>query len=142
MNVRSIFYQKVKRVDLPFDLYYFKNAELSSKPEINFYIADNWKYEEAYLMPELDSVFEPFTAARLSFTDTAADTWNSFQPNAYNKENFLKTAAFLSAAIESNGDIYLTKMAGDSILILRKENDREAIRIILKDYLKLTGKSK
>lgn len=139
LNVRSLYYKKVRKKSIPMDLYYYKTDKMPISPSIQFYIADNWMYDEAYLMPELDSSFGQFTDMNLSFTDTLSKEWHTFRPNQYNKENFLKAAMFLSNAIELGASIYIKAIGKDSISFLNHQLHREAIRITLKDYQTLRG---
>lgn len=141
-NVRQIAYYRSQPKNLNMTIYTHKELpQLKDKPQVWAYMAENWRFQEAYLMLESNEAFGDFVENRYAYSSRKDSSYHSFKAVRYHKPEFLRFADFVVSSFKEESPLYLIYPNGDSLKIFEQEAEKEAFRITLKDYKKWIAKS-
>lgn len=137
-NVRRSYYDVEVMEEAKLEIYRLeKRVKESDVPVLNISIVNNWRYDEAYIL------LEPNSAAGL-LTDLLIH-WENENGNSGeirlaggNKKNQLDFAAQVYDQIQEGSQFYIAQN-GEQLSILSDSKSREAFRITMFDYFRLTS---
>lgn len=136
-NVRQIYYDR-SSPDGTWQAYRFSNHYAGNdRPVITPVIVINWLKDEAYLLIESNDFLSDEESLKAVITDISSLKADTVTLSQRGRENMLEFGSRLYEAIMSNHEIYIQK-GGDFLPILTDEVDREAFRITMADYYRLT----
>ena len=136
-NVRQIYYDR-SSPDGTWQAYRFsKHYSGNDRPVIIPVIVINWMKDEAYLLIETNDLLSEEEFLTVVITDIDSLKTDTITLNQRGRERMLEFGSQLYEAIMSNQEIKVQK-DGDFIPILTEELDKEAFRITLADYYRLT----
>lgn len=136
-NVRQIYYDR-SSPDGTWQAYRFSDRYTGNdRPLIIPVIVINWLEDEAYLLIESNDFLSDEDFLRVVITDMNSLTTDTVTLNQRGRESMLEFGSRLYEAILSNHKVDIQKN-GEFLPVLTQEVDREAFRITLADYYRLT----
>lgn len=135
-NVRQLYYDKEMLEAAKLEVFRLKKREQSDKmPVINLSIVNNWRYDEAYVLLEPNAAAGDVTQLRVRWESSEDSGEINFERG--NKVKHLEFAWSIYAHIleQCRFQIYLD---GEWKDVLNTEKAREAFRITMFDYFRLT----
>jgi hypothetical protein len=136
-NVRQIYYDR-SSPDGTWQAYRISNHYAGNdRPVIIPVIVINWLKDEAYLLIENNDFLSEEEFLRVVVTDISSLKSDTITLNQRGRERMLEFGSLLYEAIMSNHKIYIQKK-GDFLPILTEEVDREAFRVTMADFYRLT----
>lgn len=136
-NVRQIYYDR-SSPDGTWQAYRFSDRYTGNdRPVIIPVIVINWREDEAYLLIESNDFLSDEDFLRVVITDMNSLTTDTVTLNQRGRERMLEFGSRLYEAILSNHKVDVQKK-GEFLPALTQEADREAFRITLADYYRLT----
>jgi hypothetical protein len=135
--VRQIYYDR-SSPDGTWQAYRFTDRYAGhDRPVITPVIVINWLKDEAYLLIENNDFLSDEEFLRIIITDISTLKTDTITLNQRGRERMLEFGSNLYEAIKSNHKIEVEKK-GEYIPIFNEEVDREAFRITIADYYRLT----
>lgn len=137
-NVRSYHYLHNQEAGDIFDVYRLKslfNPDADSPPLLPFTIYNNWRANEAFI--RLDTAFTAKSAVALVADSAGISSDRGALPDATNEAQYM-FAVSVYRALRDDLDIALLTEDADTVRI--PDDRRKAVRQVLTDYFKLTGK--
>lgn len=135
-NLRQIYYDR-SSPDGTWQAYRFSDDYRGNdRPVIIPVIVINWLKDEAYLLIESNDFLDDEESLRVVITDSTSKT-DTITLNQRGRERMLEFGSRLYEAVMSNHKISI-QTRGDFLPILTEKQDREAYRVTLADYYRLT----
>lgn len=139
-NVRQIYYDREEVAAGKLKVYRFKKrSKATNKPIINLALVNNKRFDEAYILVELNSAFKGRTFEIL-WEDKNANKKGTYQYTLGNKKLQFKFASQLYESLEKGHQLFY-KDKNKNIPIFNNSQERSAFLVTLKDYYKLIGLS-
>lgn len=136
-NVRQIYYDR-SSPDGTWQAYRFSNQFGNDKPAIFPVIVINWLNDEAYLLIQSNDLLSDEEFLSVVINDINLFKTDTVTLNQRGRERMLEFGSRLYEAILSNHEIYVQIKDG-FMPILNQEEEREAFRITMSDFYRLTG---
>ncbi len=135
-NLRQPYYDKEEMAAAKMDVYRLKKRNTANEhPVINLAIVNNWRYDEAYLLLEPNSLLS-LSELAVSWVKESSREEGTVSFENGNKQSIVRFADQIYALIQQEAT--LTVSVGDkSMDILETAEDREAFRITMVDYYRL-----
>ncbi|MCU0446177.1 MAG: hypothetical protein MUE85_14820 [Microscillaceae bacterium] len=138
-NVRQLYYDREEQTNTKLNLYRFaQRSKTDQKPAINLVIVHNWRYNEAYLLVETNNFFPKTPPFKLFWRNKNGRDGTIFFENGDKTAHFAFANALYQGVLDEY--VFYQSVRGQEVTILNSRVEREAIRITMLDYLKLTGK--
>lgn len=136
-NVRQSYYELEENEAAKFQVFRFlKRSTETTKPIFNLAIVNNYLNDEAYLLLEPNEAAGDIPFTIISTNDSTRASRNIVL-EAQNRETTLNFTADIYDDMKSGNKFQLS--IGDSLVdILDNQPEREAFRITVSDYLRLT----
>jgi len=136
-NVRQIYYDR-SSPDGTWQAYRFSDRYTGNdRPVIEPVIVINWLKDEAYLLIDTNELLSEEDMITVTIVDAFANKPDTLLLNQRGRERMLEFGSQLYDAIQANQKISV-KSKEEFIPILTEEIDREAFRITLSDFYRLT----
>jgi hypothetical protein len=136
-NVRQIYYDR-SSPDGTWQAYRFSNRyNGNDRPVIEPVIVINWLKDEAYLLIDTNELLGEEDMITVTVVDAFANKTDTLYLNQRGRERLLEFGSKLYEAIQANQKISV-KSKEEFVPILTEEIDREAFRITLSDFYRLT----
>lgn len=136
-NVRQIFYDR-SSPDGTWQAYRFSNRYLGNeRPVILPVIVINWLKDEAYLLIDTNDLLSEEDYLEVIISDAFTSKSDTIILNQRGRERMLEFGSQLYEAIQANQQIEV-KSRGEFLPVLKEDIDREAFRISMGDYYRLT----
>lgn len=135
-NLRQIYYDKEEMAAAKLELYRFKKRTTGNEsPVINLAIVNNWRYDEAYLLLEPNSLLQ-LNELSIAWEDRENGQSGNIRFENGNKKTIVKFADQVYYQIQQ-GSEFTVKVDGKDTGILKSPEDRDAFRISMIDYYRL-----
>ncbi len=136
-NVRQIFYDR-SSPDGTWQAYRFSNRYLGNeRPVILPVIVINWLKDEAYLLIDTNELLSQEDYLEVTISDSSTSKSDTIILNQRGRERMLEFGSQLYEAIQANQQIEV-KSRGEFLPVLKEDIDREAFRVTMGDYYRLT----
>lgn len=136
-NVRQSYYDVDVMEEAKLEVYRLKKrVEESDEPVINLALVNNWRFDEAYVLLEPNIAAGDLNTLNLSYQNENGDSGEIIFEKG-DKKNHLAFASKVYEQIQNESDFFLNR-DGQKIEILRDSKSREAFRISMFDYYRLT----
>lgn len=135
-NVRQSYYDLEENKAAKFNVFRFSNREKTNqKPVLNLAIVINYLQDEAYLLMEPNTAMGDLPFSIVS-TDSSGQT-NTITLTSQNRES---TLHFVTDLYEHllQGNSFELELDGKKTGLFTKPNEKEAFRITVSDYYRLT----
>lgn len=135
-NIRQTYYDKEEMEAAKLEIYRLKKRNtLNEGAVINLAIVNNWRFDEAYLLLEPNSLLQ-LDQLSVKWINEKTKTQGVITFENGNKESIVKFADQLYAQIQQESDFSVV-VNEKNIDILKSPGDREAFRITMVDYYRL-----
>ncbi len=136
-NVRQIYYDR-SSPDGTWQAYRFGDRYTGNeRPVILPVIVINWLHDEAYLLIESNDILSEEDYLQIVVSEASMSTSDTLTLNERGRERMLEFGSRLYEALQANSKITV-KSSGTFVPILTEEIDREAFRVTMADYYRLT----
>lgn len=136
-NVRQSYYDVDVMEEAKLEVYRLKKrVEESEEPVINLALVNNWRYDEAYVLLEPNTAAGDLNTLNLSYENENGESGDIIFEKG-DKKNHLAFASKVYEQIQNESDFFLNRN-GEKVEILRDSKSREAFRISMFDYYRLT----
>lgn len=136
-NVRQIYYDR-SSPDGTWQAYRFSNRYTgNNRPVIEPVIVINWLKDEAYLLIDVNDLLSEEDMITITISDSRTHKTDTLYLNQRGRERMLEFGSKLYEAIQANQKLAV-KSKEEFVPILTEEIDREAFRITLSDFYRLT----
>lgn len=136
-NVRQIYYNR-NSPDGTWQAYRFSDRYTGNeRPVILPVIVINWLKDEAYLLIDTNELLSEEDYLEIIISDTATSKSDTVILNQRGRERMLEFGSQLYEAILANQKIDV-KIKGEFLPVLNEDIDREAFRVTMSDYYRLT----
>lgn len=136
-NVRQSYYTLEENKQAKFNLFRFESTpRVTDRPQLTPTIVINYLKDEAYVMIEPNAFFEDYQPITFQWQDSALQTGEITLP-AYNREAMLEFSTQVYEAILKNHD-FTVLLNEERYDILTDSKEREAFRVVMSDYYRLT----
>ncbi len=137
-NVRQIYYQLEEQTQSKLKLYRLKrqNTKTQDRPIINLTLVHNWRYNEAYLLPEPNAFFKDPSAFTIHWKNPASEENGEILFERGNKKILLKFAYQLYQKLKDDAQFWVLEQ-DKKYPFLADKQEREAFRVSMADYLRL-----
>ncbi len=133
-NVRQIYYDR-ESPDGKWQAYRFNERDTSNRqPSVQAVIVIHWIKEEAYLLIEPN----PILAEEESISVVVKNQSDTLLLRERGRERMLEFGSKIYEAIQAKKDLIVLSN-GKYVPLLKDEKEREAFRITMADYYRLTG---
>lgn len=135
-NLRQTYYDKEEMEAAKLEIYRLKKRnEAEEHPVINLAIVNNWRFDEAYLLLEPNSLLT-LDGLAVSWKNPETGTNGVISFKSGNKKAIVKFADQIYDQIQQDVEfkVFLEEKAWD---ILKSAEDREAFRVTMMDYYRL-----
>jgi len=137
-NVRQLYYEVEEFPNAKLNIYRLRARSLDqSRPVLNLAIAMNWLKDEAYILPEPNDYLREMDPIIIYWASTTNTDKGKIILKYSTKEANLEFAADIFDGIRNNYTFQLERNKS-KIDFLTTQRDREAIRITISDYFRLT----
>ena len=109
----------------------------TGRPVVNVAIVMNWVEDEAYILVEPGVLLQNELSLKVSWKDTVKNETGSVVLEGRGKENMLEFASQLYEGVIARR-VFQIEHQGQLVNFLHTPEDREAIRITMSDYYRLT----
>ena len=134
-NMRQSYYDLEENQAAKFNVFRFKKRiQDDSKAILNLAIVINYLQDEAYILLEPSGSLTNDPPWVVNWADTVSNTSGQFKLEAMNRDNMLEFGTLLFEGIEQN----YTFTLAEGTPFLNSSKEREAIRITMTDYYRLT----
>ncbi|MEO0552975.1 MAG: hypothetical protein AAF149_07240 [Bacteroidota bacterium] len=134
-NVRQSYYDLEENQAAKFNLFRFSDRVVSdSLPILNLAIVINYLQDEAYLFLEPNEILAAYEPLILSWENDTDGTKGQYMLQAMNRDSMLSFSTKIYNSLMTNHELALT----DGTAILSSKKQREAFRITMADYFRLT----
>ena len=136
-NVRRSYYDVEVMEEAKLEIYRLeKRVQESDGPVLNISIVNNWRYDEAYVLLEPNSAAGSLSDMKVIWENEDGNS-GEISLEGGNKKNQLDFAAKVYEQIQNGSQFYIMK-DGERLPFLNDSKSREAFRITLFDYFRLT----
>lgn len=136
-NMRQSYYGIEENKQANFNLFRFKETpDIKDVPQVKPVIVINYLQDEAYIMLETNSFFKDYQPMHFQWQDSTQST-GDISLEAYNREAILEFSTQLYESIIKNHQLS-TEINGKQYKIFVDRKEREAFRVTLSDYYRLT----
>lgn len=136
-NVRQIYYDR-SSPDGTWQAYRFSDQHPGNeRPLIIPVIVINWLKDEAYLLIDTNEMLSVEDDLQVIISNTSSSNADTLILNQRGRERMLEFGSRLYEAIRSNQKI-VVKSRGEFLPVLNEDIDREAFRVTMSDYYRLT----
>ncbi len=137
-NVRRPYYDVDVMEEAQLEIYRFKKRiKESDQPLLNLSIVNNWMNDEAYILIEPNEAAGPMAELHLRWKDVN-DNSGDIMIESQNKQSQVMFAAEVYEQIKKGSNLYLVRN-NENVDILNDTKSREAFRISMFDYFRLTS---
>ncbi|MEM1409077.1 MAG: hypothetical protein AAGG59_19990 [Bacteroidota bacterium] len=134
-NVRQSYYDLEENQAAKFNLFRFSDRAVSDAlPILNLAIVINYLQDEAYLFLEPNEILVAYEPLIIGWENTTDGTKGQYKLQAMNREGMLSFSTKIYNSLLANHELVLT----DGTAILSSKKQREAFRITMADYFRLT----
>ncbi len=135
-NLRQTYYDKEEMAAAKLDVYRLKKRNTGDeRPVINLAIVNNWRYDEAYLLLEPNSLLQ-LNELSVNWTSEKTGEQGTINFENGNKRSIVRFADQLYDLIQQESRLTVM-IDGKSVDILNNSEDSEAFRITMVDYYRL-----
>ncbi|GAB5524654.1 MAG: hypothetical protein Roseis2KO_25260 [Roseivirga sp.] len=135
-NLRQTYYDKEEMVAAKLDVYRLKKRNIDNqRPVINLAIVNNWRYDEAYLLLEPNSLLQ-LNELSVNWTNKKTGEQGTVTFENGNKRSIVRFADQLYELIQQESKLTVI-IDGKSVDIINNSKDSEAFRITMVDYYRL-----
>lgn len=139
-NVRQIYYDKEELSAAKLDLFRLKKRNESSDwPVLNLVIVNNWRYDEAYVLVEPNTAFDDAQAFQLYWSNNDGSEQGLIEFKKGDKQDIQRFCNAVYYQLVRGSRFRLDSKEGMEILMTRA--DREAFRVTMVDYYRLTERA-
>ena len=126
-NVRQIHYDLENQENTQLKIYRIKTrSKDQNHPNINLALVNNWRYDEAYLLIELEGSLKEKSEIEIQWQNTNSEKSGTYTFNVRsNKSDHLKFAGQLYESIMQNHQLHHLHR-GETLPILHSKQEREA----------------
>jgi len=136
-NVRQIYYDR-SSPDGTWQAYRFSDRYRGNdRPVIEPVIVINWLKDEAYLLIYTNDPLSEEDMITVTISDAQANKTDTLYLNQRGRERMLEFGSQLYEAMQANQKVAV-KSKGEFVPIFMEEMDREAFRITVSDFYRLT----
>jgi len=136
-NVRQIYYDR-SSPDGTWQAYRFSDRYTGDdRPVIEPVIVINWLQDEAYLLIDVNELLGEEDMITVTLSDAFANKTDTLSLNQRGRERMLEFGSKLYEAIQANRRVAV-KSKGEFVPLFTEEMDREAFRITVSDFYRLT----
>jgi len=136
-NVRKIYYDR-SSPDGTWQAYRFSDRYTGNdRPVIEPVIVINWLQDEAYLLIDVNDLLGEEDMISVTLSDAHTNKTDTLYLNQRGRERMLEFGSKLYEAIQANQKVAV-KSKGEFVPIFTDEMDREAFRITVSDFYRLT----
>jgi hypothetical protein len=136
-NVRQSYYDVEENKAAGLNVFRFSDRSIANEnPIINLAIVVNYRQDEAYLLLEPNE-FVGYEGILIRATDDKSNAEYEYQLSDMSKVEMLDFAADMYDAILA-GYVFQIKINGEMLPLLIDQKEREAFRITVSDYYRLT----
>ncbi len=133
-NVRQLYYDMEENEAAKFHLFRLKQrVESDSLPTLNLAIVVNYLQDESYIFLEPNEILQQYDPLEINWTDSAGNS-GTYKSGLMTREFMLEMASRIYEGIEQN---YTFTLSGGSPILSTIE-EREAFRVTMSDYYRLT----
>lgn len=135
-NMRQSYYDLEENEAAKFNIFRHKSRfTQDSLPILNLAIVVNYLQDEAYILLEPNALLQTYHPLTITWEDTSIDKKGQFNLDIMNRENMLEFSSLLYEAILANYQLSLH----DGTPLWQHPKQREAFRVTMSDYYRLTG---
>ena len=137
-NIRQSYYDLEELKPANLNIFRLKKRPLElDLPVVNVAIVMNWVKDEAYVLVEPGPLLQDEPNLKVAWKDTVNNDTGEIVLEDRGKENMLEFASLLYEGIVAGRSVQIER--NDKFMhFLRASKDREAIRITMSDYYRLT----
>jgi hypothetical protein len=136
-NVRQIYYDR-SSPDGTWQAYRFSDRYTGNdRPVIEPVIVINWLQDEAYLLIDVNDLLGEEDMIIVTISDAHANKTDTLYLNQRGRERMLEFGSKLYEAIQANRKVAV-QSKGEFVPVFNDEIDREAFRITVSDFYRLT----
>jgi len=136
-NVRQSNYDLEENEAAKFNLFRHEDRIVTNdQPVINLAIVNNYMNDEAYLLIEPNDSLKSFNPLTIEVKNDS--TIKKVKLGSVNRESMLEFASQLFEGIQKNAQFFVLSKDEERIPILDEKEEREAFRITVSDYYRLT----
>ncbi|MCX8491600.1 MAG: hypothetical protein ORN54_11085, partial [Cyclobacteriaceae bacterium] len=133
-NVRQVYYDR-ESPDGKWQAYRFSNRKINiEQPSLNAIIVIHWIKDEAYLLIEPNSILAEEDLISVVIKNQS----DTIRLKERGRERMLEFGSKIYEAVQAKKDMTIFSK-GKYVPLLRDESEREALRITIADYYRLTG---
>ncbi len=137
-NIRQSSYELEELKEAKLKVFRLKARKINNEiPQIQLAILVNWMKDEAYVLTEPNAFFEDVEIISVDWHDEASDSTGVIIMAQREKTNMLKFSNQIYEAIISGKKLTVT-LNGTTFDFLSDPKEREAFRITMADYFRLT----
>lgn len=137
-NVRRSYYDMEVMEEAKLEIYRLKKrVKESDESVLNISIVNNWRYDEAYILLEPNSAVGSLTDLQITWENQSGNS-GEIRLEGGNKKNQLDFAAEIYEQLQNGSQFYIVK-DGEKLPLLNDSKSREAFRITMFDYFRLTS---
>lgn len=139
-NVRQIAYDLDRQKQTKIDVYrYQKRIENSKNPIINLAIAHNWRYNEAYILIELNAYFNNSEEIQVHWKHEQSGNTGIYQfKRKSNKNEYFRFATEIYNSVIAQHTLWILEKE-TKIPFLENQEEREIFKTTMKDYFRLVA---
>jgi len=136
-NIRQSYYEKTEIKASKLDVYRIKDSPQESMPLFPT-IVINWRYDEAYLLLELNEQLQALDTVKVLWEDPIADKSGTYLfAQAGNKAEHYQLATQIYNSIQAGQQMYILEKKGQKLSFLQNRPERESFRKTMFDYYRL-----
>lgn len=138
-NVRQLYYDRENAAGGKLEVFRFKKRVKNSlKPLLNLAIANNKRYDEAYLLIEPNAAFPQSKQVEVFWENADKTLKGSYTYERGNKEAQFTFATQLYNSLKQGHQLFI-KVDGEAKALLDKQEERKAFRVTMEDFYRLVG---
>ncbi len=138
-NIRQSYYEKSEIKASKLDVYRIKDSPQESMPLFPT-IVINWRYDEAYLLLELNEQLRNLDTVKVVWEDSVANLSGTYLfAQSGNKASHYHFATKIYNSIQGGQQMYILEKKGQKLSFLQNRPEREAFRKTMFDYYRLVN---